>query len=156
MEQEFAPLPTHNAKTAYGLLNAIARVITEEPKRLDMSVVCYRKERLLRDAITDLEWNKIKIPACGTVGCIAGWALVLTGLTSESTAIGNETWMAEMVLGLTPNQGKELFFPPALIGGSERQTVKHVNDTVKHIRKFQRANKAQLQNTKLLPNSRLF
>lgn len=49
------------------LLRKVAKHIAEEPRRLDMSFL-YRRAALVKE---DLR------PPCGTVGCIAGWALII-------------------------------------------------------------------------------
>jgi hypothetical protein len=58
---ELGPRP----KTAYGLLIRVKELILEEPKRLNMDV--------WSSAVSPSENG----PACGTVGCISGWAQML-------------------------------------------------------------------------------
>jgi hypothetical protein len=76
-EQERAPTPrvTEPTITAADLLRRIKTEVLAEPLRLDMGdwVVCFHGERpisTLRRAITSQ-------PACGTVGCLAGWGMIL-------------------------------------------------------------------------------
>lgn len=140
------PMPTSNARTAYGLLNAIARIVSDVPERLDMSRVCYRGDALESWA----RMSDAPVPDCLTVGCIAGWTLVLTGHTREHEQNPDDTVPAQIVLGLSQlGQAHELFYPEALVGGpsGERQTRQHALDTVAHIRAFQRKYKTQLQAT---------
>jgi hypothetical protein len=65
------PVPRSTATTAYGLLGDVIEAIRQEPARLDMS-----------DWITHFHEKSIAVPeeggpACGTVACIAGWAVIL-------------------------------------------------------------------------------
>lgn len=53
------------------LLREIQKEISEEPKRLDMGTWLHKYEK---HRISDLEF----VPPCGTVGCIAGWAKILS------------------------------------------------------------------------------
>ena len=70
LPEEIKPelVPHTQAETAFDLLNDIIRIIQEEPRRMDMgNWICNPK------AVSAVR----KLPACGTVGCIAGWAVVL-------------------------------------------------------------------------------
>lgn len=123
-------IPKSRAKTAYGLLSEVARVVTEEPKRFDMSL-----------------WRKVEgrtmfppalgFPACGTVGCLGGWAEVLRpGIAAAAT------------LGLTDDQANELFCPTGwnAVAG---QTAAHARKYVAHLRRFQKKYAKQLKAKKL-------
>ncbi len=138
-------LPTTNATTAYGLLNAIARIALEEPKRLAMGFVCYRGEGLKKRSN---EYNTVVSP-CGTAGCIAGWTLVLTGQTEEDEQNGGSYYDATDVLGLTDYQAEQLFYLSELVHAANQQTPEHAQAVVAHIREFQAANRDQLKATKV-------
>lgn len=58
------------------LLHRIQAHILEEPKRLDMEN-WFTKE-------ADKHYMPYMVPACNTVGCIAGWATQLSGFSSFS------------------------------------------------------------------------
>jgi len=60
-------IPRSRAKTAYGLVSDVIRAIKEEPKRVDMNVLSMTKS------------PDNGGPACGTVGCFAGWVSLLHG-----------------------------------------------------------------------------
>ena len=60
-------IPRSRAKTAWGLCQDVIRTIKKEPKCADMSV--FTGVRLPEDGG----------PACGTVGCLAGWICRLAG-----------------------------------------------------------------------------
>lgn len=61
-----------NARNAYDLMTDIKEYILEEPKRVYMP-----KWIITSEEIEDL--LAVEGPACGTVGCIAGNTVVLTG-----------------------------------------------------------------------------
>lgn len=89
------------------LLREIQRVIREEPKRMQM-------ENWL---MTGLSGNPY--PACGTVGCIAGWACILSRSNKpESYATvalkfsgKNLEFLGADALGLSSLQARRLFMP---------------------------------------------
>lgn len=62
------PIPLSRARTAYGLLRDVQRVILAEPKRVNMKTYAVDPEK-------EGYSNR---PACGTVGCFAGWVVVLS------------------------------------------------------------------------------
>lgn len=132
-------MPTTNARTAYGLLNAITRLAKDEPRRIRMSIVCMRGN----PARNRYE----RTPACGTVGCIAGWALVLAGRTGEDERNFSDWNEARILLGLSHYQAERLFLDSNLVSAPNQQSAQHAEDVVEHIRKFQKAHKAQLQAT---------
>lgn len=72
-----------NAKTAYGLMSDIKTYILEEPKRIWMG------DWIIKGHINIQEIFDTEGPACGTVGCIAGNAVVLTS-TIPSNSIYTE------------------------------------------------------------------
>ena len=146
-------IPTTRATTAYGYLTAIAKLVLEEPKRLDMSLVVMRGAGIER-YITERFWanpaQKVKTPSCGTVGCIAGWALTLAGQTSENEYNMGMMDEARELLGLDFVQEAELFMPKHLTGARHTQGKAHAKATVKHIKAFQAKYAAQLKATKIV------
>jgi hypothetical protein len=56
------------AKTAYGLLRDVQKAVREEPRRANMGT--------FTDKVDPEAYNA---PACGTVGCVAGWISILGG-----------------------------------------------------------------------------
>lgn len=129
-------MPTSRAKTAYGLLSDVKRVILAEPLRLDMGIVCLRGSSLqFRD----------RVPDCGTVGCIAGWALSLKGRTSNDEENHGNTRDAQELLGLDFKDAQSLFFVDRLVQASNKQTAAHAKATARHITRFQKAHAAQLK-----------
>lgn len=134
-EDRITDMPYTNAKTMYGLLNAVARIVLEEPRRLDM---CYWKQTRDRDGrIPNRGW-----PSCGTVCCIGGWmetlvpGLVIDSYDREDNILGYEIM-------------KELCYPADLIRAEQPQTLGHAKKTVAHIRAFQRKYKALLKSIQL-------
>ncbi len=74
MAKRLAPLPRVTTKTITvgALLGKIKRLIISEPKRLDMGVYvgAFQGRTVHGFAAQDK-------PACGTVGCMAGWGAVM-------------------------------------------------------------------------------
>lgn len=74
-------LPRSKAKTAWGLMVDVKKAILADPKRADM--------RVYENPLAPQNGG----PACGTVGCIAGWVAILgkgaqrEGHNSEDIAI---------------------------------------------------------------------
>lgn len=134
-------MPYTNATTAYGMLNAICRIAKEEPKRIKMSVCYARGDQIYERGAYE------KRPACNTIGCIAGWTLVLTGRSEDNERSGSSTDGAREILGLSLSQEQELFYPPFM--HKDVQTKRHADLTVVHIRAFQRKYKDQLLATRL-------
>ncbi len=87
------------------LLRKIKRTILARPKRVDMY-----------EWVSNRPTNRGG-PVCGTVGCVAGWACLLTekagkGLADKRDAILGIDFhgRALRVLGITKDQGKRLFY----------------------------------------------
>lgn len=142
-------IPTSRAKTAYGLLSEIAALAIEEPKRMRMGD--WRVRRATASVEPDLGF-----PACGTVGCIAGWAVTLrrVRLRFHESIFGgrykeHEGDAAERLLGLTSEQSVALFKPQDLVKDPCQQTPEHARKVVAHIRRFQKAHRAQLLKTRI-------
>jgi hypothetical protein len=129
-------MPRSRAKTAYGLLMDVKRIILEEPRRLHMGLVC------IQDADT-MAVNGLARPECGTVGCIAGWVNVL----SESRNVLS-VWDAAVTLGINyGDTGDELFCPDFM--NEQPQTKAHARKTAKHIDRFVAKHKKHLMATRI-------
>ena len=82
------------------LLRKVAKHILEEPKRLNMMRFINRKGD---------GWPIYgEYPECGTMGCIAGWAVALS--TDELVKYNDIQDRAAKLLGLNPAQQNVLFF----------------------------------------------
>ena len=81
------------------LLRKIRKHILENPKRLDMGVFLFREKT---------HPHYYKYPECGTVGCLAGWACVLS--KEADVPIAQLEDRAKKLLGLTPRQAGKLFY----------------------------------------------
>jgi hypothetical protein len=68
-------IPKSKAKTAYGLLSEVRKLILEEPKRYDQGIYIARINGA-NDSV-DLRSEYRQEPACGTVACVAGWVATL-------------------------------------------------------------------------------
>ena len=106
------------------LLRKVRRHILAEPKRVNMGRFIYRK----KDDPEMLEWW----PACGTVACIAGWAVTLSGeeLPYHISA------RAEELLGLNWRQASYLFYDAPNFVKAPAQTAEHARQTAKLIDHF--------------------
>lgn len=122
-------MPTSRAKTAYGLLSAIAKLALEEPKRMRMETWLSRDGGWLHPS---------RVPACGTVGCIGGWTTVL-----------RPRRMAKDTLGLDGAQADELFLDRPLVWDWPQGTAKHARKVAAHIRRFQKKYASQLKRKKV-------
>src|SRR5678815_691170 len=71
-------LPWFQGGSAYRLMRAVRQVILEEPRRMDMG--CTVRAPLERYDIQGRAYTEPG-PACGTIGCIAGWMHILTAST---------------------------------------------------------------------------
>lgn len=123
-------IPKSKAKTAYGLLSEVRKIILEEPKRYHQS-----------------EWHANgdyaaylygrNIPACGTVCCVGGWIEVLK----------NEP--APRVLGMDRDLLWVELFASSLVKRDRGETPAairaHAKAGAAHIAKFQKKHEKQLK-----------
>lgn len=124
-------IPKSRAKTAYGLLSEIRALILAEPKRYDQTTFIAREN----DA-----WSFVlglKMPACGTVGCVAGWVATLKG--PRDFSYEDASMIAEDILGVPCH---DLFNGGAV--KQRPQTAAHAKAGAHHIAKFQKEHRAQL------------
>jgi hypothetical protein len=114
------------------LLRRVAKHILAEPKRLDMAYFI--------DRVTDPKGVAHKMPPCGTVGCIAGWAVTLS--TTERVAYGRIATRAAKFIGIGDVVAQRLFYPGqwpeefSRINEYRAQTVRHARLTAKRIEHF--------------------
>lgn len=90
-------VPISTADNAYDLLSEIIQLILGEPKRYDQTDWLYTG-----DSAKDnyQEWT----PACQTVGCVAGWTVLL-----KIGDVYNTFKHAMEILGITNDQADVLF-----------------------------------------------
>lgn len=81
------------------LLNRVKQHILEEPRRLDMDTIKCKVDPTLE-----------KNPPCGTVGCIAGWATILS--PDFERKISPEWENEQELLGISQEQAYRLFTEP--------------------------------------------
>lgn len=134
-------------KNAYQLLAYVCKLITAEPLRYNQGRYIARPNGL---GGADKE-PSLGFPACGTVGCVAGWVATLKGpklFTYEETDT-----LAKDILGLTDSQAWELFSPAPisrLIYASKHgyvlpQTELYAKFGVQHIQAFMQKHSKQLK-----------
>lgn len=131
--------PKSKAKTAYGLLSEVCDVIRNEPLRYNQTWWLSKR----RDRIQVLP--PAGYPSCGTVGCVAGWAVTLKGKTVRDWDIEST---ARKLLGLDEAQATDLFSSDA-IKSTDPQTLAHANAGIAHIRSFQKEYAKQLKATRV-------
>lgn len=130
-------MPVSKATNAYELLAEIRQIILEEPKRYDQNMW------LLTGAIGE------RAPACGTVGCVAGWAVALKA--DEVPAWYLVAEKAQEILGLGSEEAGELFSSEAASTPRERcygprtRNPAHARRGAAHIRRFMEKYKDQLK-----------
>lgn len=141
-------IPRSKAKTAYGLLSEIRTLILKEPKRYNQGFWLTRQRE---DRFPEL----MDYPACGTIGCVAGWVQQLVAPRKsimEADETGFRTFRAPViatnVLGLTETQADELFAGSAA-GSTRGQTRQHAIRGAAHIRRFQKKYAQQLKAKKV-------
>lgn len=138
-------MPKSKAKTAYGLLGEIQKLITDEPRRYDQTT--YKA-----DVSTLPSYRQ---PACGTVCCIAGWVDTLK-FARPISAKQNAPYgfddspifkRGKKVLGLSFEQAEELFDAEA--AGSDFEVLlgsaEHAERGVAHIERFRQKHAKQLK-----------
>lgn len=106
------------------LFDEIERVILEEPKRIRMGDYVYHPINLRPE----------ETPACGTVACIAGWAVALgSDLRGEELRHKFTERAAEVLLCLDGSQAVSLFYhyPPQRPG-----TRAYAEAVVAHMERF--------------------
>lgn len=139
-KQNETAMPTSTAATAYELLSEIRHLILAEPKRFDQT-------HWLTQRVGLASYTPKQYPACGTVGCVAGWVRVLKRPhATESTA--DTPFVARRVLKISKDKSFELF-AGAACGATKGQTLSHAKAGAKHIAKFQRKYAKQLKRTRV-------
>lgn len=98
-------------------LKSLLAFIATEPRKLDMNVWLTRfnpKARVaeLRGKGTlNFKQTKSELPPCGTMGCLAGWAVLQAGLDENSRSVRYQGFpkIAAKLLGLDASQSDRLF-----------------------------------------------
>ncbi len=109
----WAAAPRSKAKNAYDLLDDVCKVILEEPKRYDQGdwIVSIASDYSTPAAAVKCQ-TPYPIPACGTIGCVAGWTALLARPTIavhvdrlDAQVMGD----AVRILGINRGQATRLF-----------------------------------------------
>lgn len=143
---KLAPVPTSRAKTAYGLLSEVRRLILAEPKRYSQGTW------LQRAASTTPDLMPVGgFPSCGTVGCVAGWVATLKRPRRWFNPLVSGL-IARRVLGLSEDQADLLFDGDAAYQrnpDADSQTAAHARAGAAHIYSFQKKFATQLRAKRL-------
>lgn len=141
-----APIPRSTAKTAWGLLQDVKRAMREEPRRVDMDTWLRRMDP------RNLCYECYEAPACGTVGCFAGWVVLLAGGSPRTRPFNVES-KARSILGENCNYdlgpfAKDVF--AVYDGCLSRGTRHYVEDVIKtRIDPFMKMNMVWLKRRRL-------
>ena len=139
-------IPRSKAKTAWGLLKDVRKAILDEPLRVNMKTVVAKRK--------PSEGG----PACGTVGCLAGWTLLLAGKRFSYCHVRDWSLDVESLLGGRINidfntvVGRRYVFNS---GDGDRcawtipGTPEHAEAVVARLDKFMEINKTALKKKKL-------
>lgn len=130
--EKIATIPKSRAKTAFALLSEVRTLILAEPLRYDQGSWLNR--------IEDTPEAYEQFPACGTVGCVAGWVATLKAKHKFDPEEAIQ--IAQDVLGLDDEQEYELFNEEA--AGGKSQSLDHAREGARHIRRFQKKYCTQL------------
>lgn len=132
-------MPKSKAKTAYGLLSEIRKLILEEPKRYDQ-VSWLRTGRDVKAVYGD------GAPSCGTVGCVAGWVVALKGGKNDRV---NVMGGARRILGIDGSywngQVGELFRGGKVPARDAVGVMRHAKLGAAHIARFQKKYATELK-----------
>lgn len=134
-------IPRFRGKTALDALKWVQRVIKREPKRYNQTIVCHIRGGY--DSSHVLEDN---YPACGTIGCVAGWIFAGTApkvVRNDVEGFTNALFVARKLLGLSGPQSAALFHGGAAMG--DGQTQEHADSGIRHIQNFIDLYKRQLR-----------
>lgn len=86
--------------TAAELLRQIRALVLEEPRRLNMKTwIAAYEGRVRRNDFNYPLTDTSRLPACGTVGCIAGWGLTLLRRPNERLLAVKAQRVMSTVLG---------------------------------------------------------
>lgn len=146
--------------TAYALLGKVVDVIREEPRRYHQGLFLAHRtstppndQRFRHEFLENSRHgyglaHSHVAPACGTIGCVAGWVSVL--LHGKFPPKDIQT-VARKALGLTFPQAGQLFRGSAAGEGGCSQA--HATRGIRHIERFRAAHKRQLQATRVRPGA---
>lgn len=87
-------IPRSDATNVYDLLMDVAACIRAEPKRYDQTTWIFYAHSRLRFGEEEIPAN---MPACGTVGCRAGWITLLAGYRPSVDGVA---YTAKLILGI--------------------------------------------------------
>lgn len=135
-------LPTSRAKTAYGILSEVRRLILKQPLRYTQQRYIARLGSNGHDVDPIGPTHTVVVaPPCGTVGCVAGWIATLA--RGNNFKYSDTPKIAEEVLGMSYVETEELFSGRAVSGTP--QTLDHAERGAKHIAAFQKKYSTKLR-----------
>ncbi len=135
------------ATTAYALLDDLVTLVERDPLRM------YLADWIVTDPSEQLTIATcFRVPACGTLGCIAGWICLLTNTRTHSAMAGIA---ARDILGKPTVV--DLFSAPVVLpqqSSSQYGTPAYARLVIDRIRSFQREHEAHLRAQPVVPGVR--
>jgi len=132
-------LPVSKAKTAYGILSEVVKLVLEEPKRMRMAMWGGNDGNV--DCL-NLPINER--PSCGTVGCIGGW------IEHQARQQGVEMDAADLLKMDPDGEPISALFYGRLCSDPRQGTPAHARKVVRLIRSFQRKHRTHLLKTRIV------
>lgn len=158
-------IPRSQAHNSYELLQEVKAAVLAEPRRVIMEEWLCKTPVMIHNTETGKD-EETRLPACGTVGCIAGWMTLLKASRFERT---DENYndlrihASDRALDFLPSsvylQARRLFwgtiedpsslypFPPKELYGTDE----YVTHVAANIDRFCRAHEAELRAHALTP-----
>ncbi len=127
--KKLAPLPKPiTSKNPVVILKHVCKLIKAEPKRYDQYESLVTEKNSLGFKGSDY------FPACGTVGCVAGWVHLVTGGRRSGPVLSS----ARHILGLSEEEADDFFaaHPLGVRSRSEVTPRQHAADGIQHIKRF--------------------
>lgn len=135
-------MPVSKAKTAYGLLGEVAKIIVAQPERYDH----HDWFPILKGQ--SRTWQPYtQVPACGTVGCVAGWIVALKHPSYNDNGPKHVSDLAANILGMDVYTADRGLFLANVSG--KPQTFRHAKAGAKAIETFRQKYATQLKATKV-------
>lgn len=129
-------LPKTKAKNAFELLQEIRLLILAVPTRYNQMDILSHYYNTGEESSTGQ-----LVPACGTIGCRAGWVAELT--SNRPNRLKDVLGYAQKKLGLTNNQADGFF--SGFVATGRGGTREHARSGARGITKFLRENRRQLK-----------
>lgn len=147
---DWSLIPHSRALNSWDLLEDVKKAILEEPRRVHMGVFNIMEEdengSVLEGFDPLLYSGVIRLPVCGTAGCISGWMNLLVATSLENIRAGDdgeEYSLEELLPSIAYEEAKDLFWgsgvytwPDNMIPPHKQGTISYAKEVVKQITMF--------------------